>query len=116
MSNAIFVGWNRAVGGREKKAIEHFGEFIGWLGIQMGQGKIDSFEPVIIDSHGGDLNGFVLIKGKPDKLAAFVQSEEWLNHVVRGQIHMDRLGVVTARVGDEVPKMMQRFGKHIANI
>ena len=33
------------------------------------EGKIESFEPVILSAHGGDLNGFIMIKGDAEKLA-----------------------------------------------
>lgn len=36
------------------------------------KGEIDGFDPVLLDAHGEDLNGFFLIKGDRRKLDALV--------------------------------------------
>ncbi|HSR30912.1 MAG TPA: hypothetical protein VLY63_10130, partial [Anaerolineae bacterium] len=68
--NVVFVGWDRAVPGRETASLELFQEFHVYLGGLQGQGTIDSFETVLLAAHGGDLNGFVLIRGEQGKLDA----------------------------------------------
>jgi hypothetical protein len=69
MANAaIFIGWGNVVRGRERKALQVFNEALHyWSGLQQ-QGEIESFEPVLLELHGGDLNGFILIRGDRDKL------------------------------------------------
>lgn len=41
------------------------------------EGTIESFEPVILSAHGGDLAGFVVLRGDRNKLDALKQTEEF---------------------------------------
>lgn len=54
MSNAIFFGWNRAIPGRERISAEHFEEFVAYLRGLEKSGKIESFDVVFLNAHGGD--------------------------------------------------------------
>jgi len=76
-------------------------------------GTIDSFESVLLSAHGGDLNGFFLIRGEPDKLNALMATEEWVTHVVRAGLHLEGLGVVRGVTGD---LLMAQMGIWTANI
>ena len=52
------------------KRLAEFNEVLEyWTSLQQ-QGEIESFETVLLESHGGDLNGFVLVRGDQDKLAS----------------------------------------------
>ncbi len=79
-SNIIFFGWNRPIPGREKLSGAHFQEFAQYLGGLQQSGTIQSFEAVLLDPHGGDLNGFFLIRGEPAKLDAVMASDAWHTH------------------------------------
>ena len=65
---ALFLGWGPVVRGREQKALQVFQETIEYYGKLQQEGQIDSFEPVLIAPHGGDLGGFVLLRGERAKL------------------------------------------------
>jgi hypothetical protein len=112
-SNALVLGWNRAQTGREKISIELFGEFVAYVTGLQKEGKITSFEPVFMDPHGGDMNGFFLIKGDAQKLDAVVASDQWIAFATRGAIIMQGFGVVRGAVGDEIGKRMALFQKYI---
>ena len=66
MANAaLVIGWGPVVPGREQKALQVFGEAIQYYTRLQQQGQIESFEPVALEPHGGDLNGFLLVRGDP---------------------------------------------------
>jgi len=67
-NNVLFIGWNRAVAGREQKALEVFAKSMEYYTKLQTDGRIESFEPVILGVHGGDLNGFILLRGDAEKL------------------------------------------------
>jgi len=48
-----------------------------------------TFDAVFLDPHGGDLNGFFLIRGESAKLDALVATAEWLTHIIRAGHHPD---------------------------
>ena len=63
-SSVILFGWNRSIPGREKVSAAHFDEFVKYLGGLQQKGAIQTFDIVFLDSHGGDLNGFFMIRGE----------------------------------------------------
>lgn len=112
-SNLILFGWNRSLPGREHMSVEHFGDFVQYLTGLQNEGVIDSFEPVFLSPHGGDLNGFFLIRGDNDNLDALVASDEWLDHMSRGGMHLDGHGIIRGVTGDLVMEGMDRFTRFI---
>ena len=110
-TNVIFMGWNRAVAGREAQSGPLFQEFLQYLGGQQQEGTIQSFESVFLSPHGGDLNGFVLIRGETSKLDALQSSEEWLTYTTRAGQMMEGLGVVRGATGELVMKWMDVWNK-----
>jgi hypothetical protein len=107
---ALFVGWGPVpVRGREQKAVEVFNESMQYYAQLQQQGEIESFEPVLLEPHGGDLGGFILIKGDQDKLNHLRFSDEFRRMINRGAAVIDEIGVVSAYVGDELNRFMQNY-------
>ena len=106
-SSVIFFGWNRSVARREKISAVHFDEFVKYLGGRQAKGEIEGFDAVLLDSHGGDLNGFFLIKGEPTKLDALTSTDEWIKHLTRAALHLEGSGAVRGVTGDAIAKRME---------
>ena len=113
--NVIFFGWKKSVVGREQMSAAHLPEFLQYLGELQGQGAIDSFEPVFLTAHGGDLNGFVLIRGDREKLDDVVASDQWLEHLTRAGYHLEGTGAVRGVTGEGVMEVMAVFQRVIAS-
>src|SRR5215468_2696826 len=94
--SGLFVGFGLPVRGRERLATKVFGEAVEYYSRLQQQGEIESFEPVLLEAHGGELGGFFLLRGEQDKLARIRSSEEFERHTVRGQLIVENLGVVGA--------------------
>lgn len=105
-SNAIFFAWNRSLPGREALSSAHFDEFVGYLGGLQKAGSVHSFEVVLLNTHGGDMNGFFLIRGDSGRLDAVLASDDWLRHMARAQMHLDGSGAVRGVTGDLVMQRM----------
>jgi MinD-like ATPase involved in chromosome partitioning or flagellar assembly len=101
-SNVVLFGWNRSIPGREKVSAQHFEEFVQYLSRLQQKGAIQTFDVVLLDTHGGDLNGFFLIKGESAKLDVLVSTTEWITHITRAALHLDGSGVVRGVTGDEI--------------
>src|SRR5262245_52381939 len=112
--SGLVVGWNRPIPGREAISLELFGQFLGYLESQKAAGGLDSFEPVLLAPHGGDMNGFILIRGEGAKLAALKSSDEFLDLTTRAAYNVDMFGFVDAFLGGELQKQLGRFGQNIA--
>jgi hypothetical protein len=106
---ALFLGWGAVVRGREQKALQVFQETIEYYGKLQQEGRIDSFEPVLVAPHGGDLAGFVLLRGERGKLNEVRSSEEFERLIVRAASVADNVGVINAVTGESLAQGMARF-------
>ena len=105
-SSVILFGWNRSIPGREKVSAAHFDEFVKYLGGLQQKGAIGAFDVVFLDVHGGDLNGFFMIRGESGKLDMLVSTSDWVTHITRASLHLEGSGVIRGVTGDEVMKRM----------
>jgi hypothetical protein len=112
-SNAIFFGWNQPVLGREQTAAALFQEFMQYLAGLQQEGTIASFEPVFLSPHGGDLNGFFLIRGENSKLDELVASDPWQTYVTRAGFILDGAGVVRGAAGDMINEWFKLWADSI---
>ena len=108
-TSALMIGWGPVVRGREQKALQVFDEAIQYYTRLQQQGTIESFEPVALEPHGGDLNGFLLVRGDREKLNALRSSEEFLRLNNRAVQVVDNFGVVTAFLGEELQRLFADF-------
>ena len=108
-SSVIVFGWNRSIPGRETVSAGHFGEFVTYLAGLQEKGAIQTFDTVFLDAHGGDLNGFFLIRGDSAKLDTLVSTTEWITHVMRASLHLEGAGVIRGVTGDEIMARMAIF-------
>ncbi len=97
---ALFLGWGPVVRGREQNGFQGLPGDHRILRRLQQEGKIDSFEPVLIAPHGGDLGGFVLLRGERGKLDEVRTSEEFERAVTRAATIVDNVGVINAFTGE----------------
>ena len=111
-TNVVFMGWDRPSRGREAVATALFQEFMQYLGGQQQAGAIQSFESVFLNPHGGDLNGFTLIRGDSGKLDALLSSEAWETYMTRAGLLMDGFGFLRGVTGELLMKQMASFNQY----
>jgi hypothetical protein len=112
----LFIGWSVAVRGREQKSLEVFGEAVGYWASLEEDGKIESSEVVLLRPHGGDLGGFMLLKGSEAQIDAVQREEEFGRIVARGNLVVESFGVVPAVLGDAIGPQMQLFQEQISQL
>jgi hypothetical protein len=105
----IFIGFATPVRGREKASQKVFGEAMDFWGRLQAAGEIESADAVLLEAHGGDLTGFFLLKGEPEKLARVRASEEMQRLLVRANLIVDGLGIVSGVTGDAVARQLGMF-------
>ncbi len=116
MANALFIGWGPSVRGREQQALQVFNEALAYFGGLQQQGQIEAFEPVALEPHGGDLYGYVLVRGDPDSLSRVRASEEFRRTIQRGGLVVEKIGVVTAFVGDDLNRQFEIFQQQASEL
>jgi len=113
---AIFIGWGENPAGYRQKALKVFDESMQYWKRLQQKGEIESFEPVFLEAHGGDLSGFVLIKGDREKLNRLRMSPEYESMLARASVIVRNLGVVDAFVGEELQRRLVESAKQIAEL
>ncbi|MEM6926671.1 MAG: hypothetical protein AAF602_07075 [Myxococcota bacterium] len=107
----LLIGWNRVVSGRDDSAVDLWNEMLTYFRRLHAEGRIERFEPVILGAHGGQLNGFVLLRGSQEHLDQIRNSEEFLVLNVRAQRALEGFMVVRAHHGDEAQKILRIYGQ-----
>ena len=67
----------------------------------------------MLHRHGGDLNGFMLVRGSAANLAAIADSDEFRDLVIRADMYVRGIGIITGKTGEGVQRELARFMKHI---
>ena len=112
-SNAILFGWNNVVVGREGIAGELFAHTVNFFEKLKTTNLVESYEPVFLGHHGGDLNGFFLIKGTHVQLDTLKTSDEFIDITMRAGMCLSNVGVIDTYVGNTVNELMGRWMKNI---
>ena len=107
----LFMGWNRPVVGREQQAMELFQKVVEFYGKLQADGRIESFEPVILAAHGGDLNGFFLLKGEAQKLAELREDDAFVQIVIEAGYCLDGFGIIPGYIGEGLADVFSRWSK-----
>ena len=109
----ILIGWGEVVRGREAQAVEVFNETIDYLTGLEQEGVIESIEPVFLEPHGGDLQGFFFLRGEAEKLAALRVDDEFQTTIIRAGLVVDNVGVVGASMGARLERLMGAYIEQI---
>jgi hypothetical protein len=110
----LFIGWGDVAHGREERAVEVFNDTIGYYGRTQEEGRIESFEVSLLQPHGGDLAGFVLLRGSEDQMDAIQHDEEFERLMTRASFIVNNLGVVPAALGEGVARQVSIFESEAA--
>jgi hypothetical protein len=76
-------------------------------------GEIESFEPVLLEPHGGDLGGFVLVRGSREQLQGLRANEDFRRLNARSGRVVDGFGVVDAHVGGGLEAQVSLYGEQV---
>jgi hypothetical protein len=106
---ALFIGWGAPVRGREKQSLQVFQESVEYWGKLQQDGRIESFDILLLSPHGGDLQGFAVLRGDRKALADVRFSEEFERLVARASAIVDSVGVIPGYGGEALAQQMGIF-------
>ena len=114
--SGLFIGFGAPVRGREQQAIKVFNEGFEYYSRLQQEGEIESFEPVLLEPHGGELTGYFMLRGDKDKLARIRSSEEFERLTARADLIVDNLGIVAAFLGERLMSQMAMFAEQVEEL
>jgi hypothetical protein len=112
-NQVLFLGWSRATVGREQQAMKLWGKTMEYYGKLETEGKVESWEPVLLSAHGGDMNGFFLIKGDAEKLDKIQREDAWIDLTIEANYCLDGFGLIRGWVGEGLTDVMTRWSNLI---
>ena len=117
MANAgLFLGWGDPVRGREQPGLKVLGEGLEYYARLEQEGRIEGFETVFLEPHGGDLSGFILLRGSEEQMDAVQRDDEFQRITVRATMIVESLGVVRAALGDGIGRQVELFQEAIGEL
>ncbi len=112
----LFIGWGSPYAGKEAAAGKVFEEAVAYWNALKAAGEIESVEQVLLARHGGDLLGFALLRGDPEKLGQLSMTPEFQRLTMRAGVCLDGVGVVSAVVDAGVVRWMGEWKGAIADL
>ena len=115
MSDAgLFIGWGEVVRGREDRALEVFNETIEYYGQLQSDGRIESFDVALLEPHGGELQGFVLLRGSEEQIDTVHRDDDFQRLMTKASLIIDDLGLIPAYIGEGLGRAMSIYQEELA--
>lgn len=105
----ILMSWTRAIPGREAIAGELFQSSLTWFKRQVEQGNIAGAEPYLLTANGGDINGFIIVRGSSEALTNLSHHKDYENLVVQANLCLQNFAVINGYRGSRVTEMMNAW-------
>lgn len=113
---ALFVGFGQPVRGREQKSLEVFNEALAlYRQLQQSQ-QIESFEAVLLEAHGGDLGGFMLLRGNRQQLDNLRANPDFQRLTTRAGLIVENFGVVGAYLQEGLGEQMSIYQQQLSEL
>lgn len=106
----LLIGWNRPNPGQHKEGMSALIESRGMIQKWQKDGWFESYELIGLTAHGGDLNGFYLLKGERAKLDELRRTDDFERFSMRLGSLFDRYGVVPGVTEAGIDKVIARSG------
>ncbi len=113
---ALFIGWGEPARGREKRALEVFNESMQYWGRLQKEGKIERFDVALLAPHGGDLGGFILVRGTAQQIDSVRRDEEFERLIARVRLFVDDIGLADAFVDERLAQVMAQYQEEIGKV
>jgi hypothetical protein len=114
--SVLFVGFDSPVRGREERAVESFNDVVGMFGQMQQEGRVEGFDTVFLDPHGGDLGGFFLLRGTADQMDAVRHDDEFRRQMTIAQLLVDGLGFVDGQINEGIAREMQTYQEAVSSV
>src|SRR5579884_3650810 len=112
---ALFIGWGEPARGAEARALESFNEAMGLLGRKQQEGKLESFDVVLLEPN-TDLGGYVTIRGSAEQIAALKADPEFQRSTVEGQLSVDGIRHIEGYTNEGVATQMAIYQEAISKV
>jgi hypothetical protein len=111
----LFVAWGMPARGREERGLEVFNDAMGLCGRMQQDGRIEEFDVALLAPN-STLEGFIVMKGSAEQLAAVREDAEWQRNIIDAQLICDDVVVVDGYANEGVAQRMALYQEAIAKV
>jgi hypothetical protein len=112
----LFIGWGATVRGREERALDVFNAAVGFYGRCQQEGRVESFDVILLEPHGGGLAGYMELHGSADQLNALREDEEFRAIMIDASLIVDELGIVDGFANEGIARELALYREAIAHM
>lgn len=111
----LVISWGEPVRGREERSLEVFNEALGIAGRMQQEGRVESFDVVLLDPN-GELGGYLQIHGSAEQIAAVQQDEEFIRNTIDASLIVENLRHLTGYTNEGVAQQMAMYQEAVAKV
>src|SRR5437870_1181286 len=109
------ISWGDPVPGREERGLEVFNEALGLCGRMQQDGRLESFDVILLDPT-GDVSGYVVLRGSHEQIAALSQDEEFVRNTIDASLIVKHLRHTTGYTNEGIAKQMELYTQAIGKV
>jgi hypothetical protein len=116
MADRVYViSWGEPVRGREERALEVFNESVGLAGRMQQDGRIESFDVVLLAPN-SDMGGYLALQGSNEQIAALDQDEEFTRNTIDASLIVENLRHTTGYTNEGVASQMAMYQDAVSRV
>ena len=112
----LLITWGENFAGREERGLEVFNEAVGSYGKMQQEGRIESFDVVLLGPNGGQMEGYIAVRGSAEQLAAVREDEEYRRIMVDASLVVQHLNVSEGYCNEGVARMMEVYQAALSKV
>lgn len=113
--HVLMISWGSPVRGREERALEVFNEAVGLCGRMQQDGRIESFDVVLLRPNAG-MNGYFELHGSAAQIAALGEDEEFTRNTVDASLIVEDLRHVVGYANEGVAAQMALYQEALSKV
>jgi hypothetical protein len=106
---ALCTVWGEPVPGREKQALNIYNDVIQYWGRLQQEGKIERFDVTVLTPSGGDVTGFLVVRGTAEQIDSVRRTKEYQQLLNRVQLVVSHLRNNDAFVDEGLVQIMRQY-------
>ncbi|HET7666176.1 MAG TPA: hypothetical protein VFK56_08915 [Mycobacterium sp.] len=106
---ALCTMFGDPVPGREKQALSVYNDTMQYWGRLQQEGKIERFDVTVVTPSGGDVTGFIVVRGTAEQIDSVRRTKEFQQLINRVQLVVSHLRVNDAYVDEGLVQIMGQY-------
>ncbi|HXD67818.1 MAG TPA: hypothetical protein VNV17_24545 [Solirubrobacteraceae bacterium] len=111
----LLLSWGASVRGREERGLEVFNEALGYYGRLQQDGRLESFDVVLLAPNGG-FDGYMELRGTAAQLAAVREDAVFRRLLVDAAMIVDDLRLTDGYCNEGIAEAMGIYQEAIAGV